>query len=489
MFARRSTIQVATMWIVSGLVTMAAAGEPSAAVRTGQRMVIHEWGTFTMLQDEQGRELTGINVDDEPVPEFVHNLSPFLLASPVLTSENWRYRMKAAPRRHPQVTMRLETPVIYFYPPEGAQLPQTLDVAVEFRGGWLTEFYPQATASAPGLKDDYFDFGELTPQSVGTLSWEGLQVGTDGQGPKTDEQVWLAPRQVSSVPVTAAGGESERYLFYRGVGNLRAPLRVTTDLKQNTLSVYGNFDEVLSCKTTAEIPRLWLTHIRGDGTSAFRPLDGIRVRNTTDEVLLTTAGKFREDEFSKGNLGELKKAMRRQLVAEGLFDDEATALLATWDRAYFRSPGLRLFFLVPRVWTDRYLPLSIRQQGQNLDADVQRVMVGRIELIDDGQRESLKRLAGAEASDGSWIERIPESPARDALLAGRADFGDLGVKIPADYQSYLGLGRFRNALVVHEERLRPDETLTRFINTYGLHPYRAASTLRETAAQAAGGEE
>ena len=71
-----------------------------------------------------------------------------------------------------------------------------------------------------------------------------------------------------------------------------------------------------------------------------------------------------------------------------------------------------------------------------------------------------------------WVESIHESPAKERFLAGRTDFGDLGVAIPADYQMYLDLGRFRNALVVHEERVRPTVNLTKFIDTYALHPFR-----------------
>jgi hypothetical protein len=159
--------------------------------------------------------------------------------------------------------------------------------------------------------------------------------------------------------------------------------------------------------------------------------------------------------------------MHAARVADGLFADEATALLTTWQKSYFTSPGLRLFYLVPRVWTDHYLPLTLSTEAQ-----LDRVMIGRLELISDEQRELLGRLADVTASDGSWIERIPESPARERFLAGRTDFGDLGAKIPADYQMYLALGRFRNALVAHEERIRPTPSLTKFINTYELHPFR-----------------
>ena len=40
-----------------------------------QPLVVHEWGTFTSLQDEAGRTLGSINTDDEPVPRFCHDSS------------------------------------------------------------------------------------------------------------------------------------------------------------------------------------------------------------------------------------------------------------------------------------------------------------------------------------------------------------------------------------------------------------------------------
>src|SRR5262245_19600314 len=68
-------------------------------------LLVHEWGTFTSLQDEQGSELSGINTDDEPLPKFVHDFNPFLVGKPLLSSQHWIYRQKAAPRSHPYVTM------------------------------------------------------------------------------------------------------------------------------------------------------------------------------------------------------------------------------------------------------------------------------------------------------------------------------------------------------------------------------------------------
>jgi hypothetical protein len=427
------------------------------------RLTVHEWGTFTALQDENGNELVGINIDDEPVPEFVHDLAPYLHNSPVLTNEHWRYRFKGAPRRHPHVTMRLETPVLYFYPPKSQTTPLNVNVNVSFRGGWLTEFYPYADATAPKLESGRFAFEELTRDTVGGLSWRNVQVGTKASGPQTEEHVWTAPRKVASASVTAESGESERYLFYRGVGHIRAPLSITTGSNQQELSLYANFDEVMTPDESLTIRHAWLADIRQEGTR-FKTLEPMEITGNAKQRVSSVNA---DPASLTGSLEELQQAMHQALVEEGLFADEATAMLATWERAYFQSPGLRVFFVVPRNWVDHYLPLTISSQ-----ADVTRVMMARIELITPEQRALLARLADTTPSDGSWLTNIPESEARDRFMAGRSEFGDLGITIPADYQMYLALGRFRNALVVHEERLRPTKSLTQFIDTYGLHPFR-----------------
>jgi len=436
----RAATGFAAMLFVAAAARGGAAGE--------DRLVVHEWGTFTSLQDEQGRDLPGVNVDDEPVPPFVHNLNRFLLASPVLTSEHWRYRMKGAPRRHPQVTMRLETPVIYFYPPAGAKAPLELDIEVQFRGGWLTEFYPKALADMdrPG---GYIDFGNLTPETVGNLKWLKLKVGAAGEFPKTEEHVWLAPRKVNSAPVTAANGESEQYLFYRGVANLQAPLRTVMDRARGEITIHHRFDAIPEAARPSSVRRMWLVDIRGADRVAFREIRECQV--SVDGSPLAMAGyRFEGSDYDPQNLAQLKSRMHAALVADGLFDDEATAMLSTWRQAYFQGPGLRLFYIVPRQWTDHYLPLKISRP-----AKVERVMLGRIELVTADQRRELERLSRLPTSSPKWIDKIPRK-VRDQFLAGRirGDFGRLETSIPADYQAYLNLGRFRNALVVEQERWR-----------------------------------
>src|SRR5438046_8659559 len=87
----------------------------TASARAGEpKWTIHEWGTFTSLQNEAGDAIGGINTDDEPVPKFVHQLAYFLLLQPTEMPYSF---CQGAPACHPDVTMRLENAVIYFHPP------------------------------------------------------------------------------------------------------------------------------------------------------------------------------------------------------------------------------------------------------------------------------------------------------------------------------------------------------------------------------------
>src|ERR1035441_7646932 len=155
----------------------------------GQPLVVHEWGTFTSLQDEAGRTLGGINTDDEPVPHFCHDLDGLLIVGP---GELPPVAYKGVASCHPDVTMRLETPVLYFHPSSGASCPLTASIKVAFRGGWLTQFYPAAETAG------FSRSAGLTEATTGTLAWNDLKIGVDlkDRRPPTG----FGPRPVPSRP-------------------------------------------------------------------------------------------------------------------------------------------------------------------------------------------------------------------------------------------------------------------------------------------------
>jgi hypothetical protein len=365
---------------------------------------------------------------------------------------------QGAPHCHPDVTMRLETPVLYFYPP--GLSPLTADVRVRFRGGWLSEFYPDAVVDAPGLASGDFNFGHLRRDHTGSLTWKGLTLGSRQPGPETSDHVWTSPRQVKAVSVMSASGESEKFLFYRGVGHIDAPLRLSQE--EGRLVVRGQLERPLSSAAPLRINDLWLVDVRANGSVAFRTLDPLAVSTDTERIAAAIPMEFGEERYSAGNLKLLCAAMHAALVHEGLFDDEASALLKTWELSYFKSAGLRLFFLVPPAWVDHYLPLEV-----SVPAETKRVMVGRIELVSPQQRKLLQKIATGPASTGRWRDELTLS----RLPGNSSTTIDARFPIPADYRAYLNLGRFRNALILDEVKRRPTKSLNQFIENYGLATY------------------
>ena len=443
---------------------IALGGTESFRRSASPRLTIHEWGTFTALQDEQGRAISGINTDDQPLPDFVHRLAQYLM---IPATELAPAFFKGAPQCHPDVTMRLETPVVYFYPPAGAPLPMKLTIQASFREGWLTEYYPNAAADAPGVRENSFTFGPLNPSVRGRLEWKDLLVGREPSFRETTSAVWLAPREVNAAGVAAtypalAAAESERYLFYRGVAHLDAPLRVVRTPSDGQLTIRAQIDERLGLKGPLTMSALWLVDVRMDGAVAFRSFPPVSLAGGATRVLATAPGQFKDAEFSKPNFENLMAAMQTALVRDGLFEDEAKALLNTWQQAYFKSPGMRLFFLVPREWTDSVLSLDT-----SVPSDISRTMVGRIELVSPDHRRLLETLVSSSPSSKTWLNDVG-SEAWGPLMRAETTLAALGFVAPPDYQAYLDLGRFRNALILDAQTQQPSIRLGAFIQQYGL---------------------
>jgi hypothetical protein len=446
---------------------LAVTGVATAGARAGSPLVVHEWGTFTSFQDEDGDAFNHINTDDEPVPPFVHELGDALLFQP---TEYPPFRSQGAAAGHPDVTMRLETPVLYFHLPAGRTEPLKIDVSVSFAGGWLTQYFPDAKAGVAGLDADEptgegvatvggrpFDLSKLSPSTVGTLEWNGLSVGVEGAGPATSDRVWTAPRAVDAATVST-GKEAEKFLFYRGVANLDAPLRITRRPGETP----GAGDDELGFHVRALDPAKfsggWLVDVRPDGATAFRTLAAAKATGDVGagKPAATTPATFAADAYDKANLATLRGEMRAALVDDGLFADEADALLNTWEVSYFKSPGLRFFFLVPRSWTDRHLPLTL-----SVKADVVRTMVGRIEIVTPRQRELVRQIAATSTLPPlqdviGAMRKLQADPAKAeayaALASGRGDVAALGVPVPEIYKHYLELGRFRTALILDQQK-------------------------------------
>jgi hypothetical protein len=436
------------------------------------------------LQDESGNAIGGINTDDEPVPAFVHRAGNIVIAGP---SQVPGALCKGFPSCHPDVTMRLETPVIYFHPPKNAAGNQTASVHVTFHGGRLSEFFPDAVFTASGTGKEPSPFDHLFSDAESGLDWNGLQIGGDWPVTETAEHVWTAPRAVQCATVQTTNSESEKFLFYRGVGHIDAPLRVSRDAASGELLLQSQLEQ-FPFREPLPIKYLCLVDIQPGGNIAFRTLPSVSLTGNPKKFLAHTPASFTPSDYDPGNMEKLKASLLSALVADGLFDDEAEALLNTWELSYFKSAGLRLFFLVPRAWTEYYLPLEISQP-----ADIHRVMVGRIEVVTPRQRDILEQISGistnailhdvAELGTRMFNRfysvnsvKLTDSQMRQmnldlvSVYSGRKPLSSF-VTIPRTYQAYLDLGRFRNALILDQAKHRPTQGLTNFIASFRLEAF------------------
>src|SRR5262245_66036372 len=105
-------------------------------------LIVHEWGTFTSLAGPDGRPVEWAPFDGpSELPGFVTILNPTSLK---VGPKGFLPSLKA--------TVRMETPVIYFYGRE-----QTVSVKIRFPHGLITEWYPRANVppvpSSTALRD------------------------------------------------------------------------------------------------------------------------------------------------------------------------------------------------------------------------------------------------------------------------------------------------------------------------------------------------
>jgi hypothetical protein len=259
---------------------------------------------------------------------------------------------------------RMETPVIYFYSSE----KKTVDVRVEFPTGLMTEWYPHATSC------DAQRTGNETPgtKKVSYLEWNNVTIEPTASSEKliTDsgKSHYYAARETDSSILKIAAGDkwdaqTEKFLFYRGVGHFDAPLKVKLDGNGKTLKIENGGKETLR--------HLFLVNVENTAKGrAFRTvaLEKIDAQGKTSVAI---------DSAKAGTRDELIRNLQSALESEGLFAAEAKAMIKTWEDSWFDETGVRILYVLGKNWTDEILPLTITPKPEQ----IARVMIGRAEVI------------------------------------------------------------------------------------------------------------
>ena len=322
-------------------------------------LTVHEWGTFTTIAGDDGRPVEwSAWTGPQDLPCFVKRL-------------DWCAKCT------PGATVRMETPVLYFYGPQ----PAKLDVSVKFRQGLLTEWYPRAAASP-----DIIPTNGLSRPFTHSLRWSNVEV-TPGAAENYPKEAatnhYYAARETDAAPLRV-GSQQEKFLFYRGIGKFDIPITATTP----------DSTRVVVTNTGREpLAAVVLFENRG-GRIGFRVGHGVTGQRTLDSPALTS------------DLNQLTGELERVLVAQGLYPREARAMIETWRDSWFEE-GTRLFYIVPPQLVDNVLPLRI----DPAPAQLSRVFVGRVELFTAATRDDVGRAIasndpGPAAKYGRFVPEI-----------------------------------------------------------------------------------
>lgn len=364
--------------------------------------VVHEWGTFTSMAGTGGAVLEGLHHEEEHLPGFVHDL--------MKVEETGFTRKTKMPASY--VTQKMETPVIYFYADEQMRA----QVRVWFTNGLMTQFYPLPSTVYPRIAAARRQLVDMTQVRGSMLSWDVdiLPRGTPlpAGGPRVpevgDDDPWHFARQTSANLVrtrpdakSKAKPEVEHYLFYRGLGRWQPELEAGA-LRGGRLRFHNRMPHGIPFCMALQLGE------QGGRFVVGAPLGG----HATATFALAAGGWHGDRERFARRVGAVVLAA---LVEQGLYVDEARAMVATWSRSWFQSDGTRVIYLLPRPVVDQVLPLSLDPKPKELV----RVMVGRHELITPEAQESVERaLSAGDEATLAQLDRFLEPHLRNVMRNG-----------------------------------------------------------------------
>lgn len=390
------------MKIKSSLALLGSALLPASL----QALEVHEWGTFTVLSSSQGNAVDWYQPlsDISQLPPFTYN--PMMM----------KQRITAA-------RVRMETPVIYFYPEE----EMTVHARVAFRNGTITERFPAPTnhpyaavgispftqiavhnlvscVARPPTSDQLFAqrISEFTSSTAPTVThWTGQLLPpshSDAQhipkvsGPagahygaaRAVPEAWLfraasAHPELTPQPVP----QVEKFIFYRGAGQ-EVPPYFAAMTNENTVRFTSHSQSASTFQVAVRVR---------DGRATWKQMPNISgpMPDSDRTSTLTFPGETVTVEQADQELSAL---FLSELISRGLTKAEAQAMIDTWNHTWFTEPGQRIFTIVDPTWVDSTLPLAISPEPKKIE----RVFVARYEMLSPETEQTLARLLDAPAS-------------------------------------------------------------------------------------------
>jgi hypothetical protein len=308
----------------------AAAQQPAPAVKG---LAVHEWGVFEVSEDADFAN-AHVRAMWDGMPEFVYG----------------HIRGRAVPQHWGAAEIRLR-PIIFFH----TDKPTMVRAKVDFPGGMAGVWYPATEKPAV--------YGNQKQPKVGdSLEWNlGVKDIPQGWRPKlpapltVPDKHWFARvRQVKSDEIfsrfspNANDVEREKFIYYDGLFPQGKWLAIKVDDK----------NVALTSRVKHPVHDVTVVDRRGDQVRVGR-VAKLDAGATIKDVAFVEAvpSKF---------ASEAADTLLNQLVAAGLFADEARSLVDLWRKELFETPGLSLFYRLPQSEYDARMPLTITPRPESM---------------------------------------------------------------------------------------------------------------------------
>ncbi len=361
-------------------------------------LAVHEWGVFRVNEDVDFANAY-LRAEWDDLPEFAYGY----IKGRVVPQHWGAFEERARP-------------LVFFH----AKEPTELRLRIDFPGGMAGVWFPATERPAVVAN-------QKQPKIGSTLEWHlGIKQCPQGWRPKTPAppevatKHWIArTRQVKSDEIFARYSpnpmdvEREKFIYYDGIFPYTRWMKIKVDKDR----------VALTSEVKHPVFDITVVDRRGDTVRVGRiaRLDG---GATMKEVAFETVESSR---FAS----EAADTLVKQLVAAGLFEDEAKLLVETWRSRLFETPGLTLFYRLPQEVYDRLMPLTLTPKAESV-VRVGLMHHGHLEPdFADRILELVKRLDAAKFADRDAAMRklIAIGPAAVVQMEKFRKRNDLSVEV------------------------------------------------------------
>lgn len=326
-----------------------------------KNLIVHEWGIFTSLHSSTGERLSGLHLDEGEGKFPTHTLPPL--------------------QKAPQNALSKIESGLYLY---STTVPK-VSIDIGFPNGIMHQWYPQRNGGESWSSSQEINFSK---EYNGLISWDNILLlpADNSEAFSKELGTWQAFRNTKSNKLKAKD-EVEKFLFYNAVGKLDVLL---------SFQFKSDKELLIENKSDKNIPYLFVYEKNDDGGNVWwtGSLDKKGSKTCTTTISSISYVNAKAEEFGKA------------LIKEGLYSEEAEAILKSFEHNWLKKNGFRVFYIFPKEDMDDILPTNISPRA----TDYQRVFIGKCEILMPGFEQQI-----VKAHQDNYFE---EEYQNDAYFAG-----------------------------------------------------------------------